>query len=65
MEGFGAPESQIVESVSDMEIEFEKQSTLLGTLTSVVKQVFFWAIPGAIVALVLRTKGNQVSETLD
>ena len=54
MEGFGAPEVAIEEALTNMEVEFESQSSFLGNLWSMLKGVGFMAVIGLIVAAIVK-----------
>jgi hypothetical protein len=64
MEGFGAPEAAIEETLTNMEIEMEKQSTFLGALMNMLKGVGFMAVVGLIVAAIMK-KNPPVFEEVE
>jgi len=64
MEGFGAPEASIEETLISMEADFESQSSFLGNLWSMVKGIGFMAIIGLIVAAIIK-KNPPVFENVD
>lgn len=65
MEKFGAPENEIVNSLEEMEIQFEKQSTLGGAFMGMIKYLGFMAVIGLIVSAVLKSKNEVFIETED
>jgi len=67
MEGFGAPEVTIEETLINMEVEMEKQATFLGALMNMLKGVAFMAVVGLIVAAILKKNPPvfENTETVD
>ena len=65
MEKFGAPEQAISESLVEMEVQFEKQSTFGGALMGMLKNLAFMSVIGLIVAAVMKSKKEVFIETVD
>lgn len=65
MESFGAPEQAISESLVEMEAQFESQSTFMGAMWGMLKNLAFMAVVGLIVAAVMKSKKEVFIETVD
>jgi hypothetical protein len=66
MERFGAPENAIAETLEEMEVQFENQSTIGGMLLGMLKNLGFMAVVGLIVAAIMKSKKeNIIIETVD
>lgn len=65
MEGFGAPESEIIKAVDAMEVDFESQKSFLGALWGWIKFYGFFVIIGLIAAAVMKSKKSEFSVTVE
>lgn len=65
MEGFGAPEEAIAEAITEMEVAFEEQTTIMGLLLGTLKYLGFMAVVGLIVAAIMKSKKEVFTETVD
>ena len=67
MEGFGTPEVAIEEALTNMEVEMEKQTTIMGAIMNMLKGIAFMAVVGLIVAAIIKKNPSvfENPETVD